>query len=311
MNKNIKSGFTIVELLVVIVIIGVLATITLVSFNGVSQKATVASLQSDLINASSQLRMYQINNNAYPTAFNSSYCPTAPVSDDKYCIKVSSGNSFDYQNFTANNSSKPQAFTLTIKNGSTSYEISEDTVPHITPAALPVSATGGNTVADAGGNRVHTFTSGGNFTVTTGGNITVSVNAGGGGGGACYMIPGGGGGLSSIKIGTDTEYVANGGGGGGDGYGDTYSDNSPGSTTPKEITGTTGGAVNGGLGATGCGDGDGSNGGAGGKVSGVINIASGKVVTVVVGAGGSGGVYSGYPSGQAGGPGSVTFTYAL
>jgi len=52
MYKSTKRGFTIVELLVVIVVIGILAAITVVAYTGVTQKATVSTLTSDLDNAS-------------------------------------------------------------------------------------------------------------------------------------------------------------------------------------------------------------------------------------------------------------------
>jgi len=43
-----QSGFTIVELLIVIVVIGILAAITIVSFNGVQNRAADTVVQSDL-----------------------------------------------------------------------------------------------------------------------------------------------------------------------------------------------------------------------------------------------------------------------
>ena len=46
--KKTTSGFTIVELLVVIVVIGILAAITIVAFNGIQDRARTAKINSDL-----------------------------------------------------------------------------------------------------------------------------------------------------------------------------------------------------------------------------------------------------------------------
>ena len=43
-----QRGFTIVELLIVIVVIGILAAITIVAFNGVQKRASAAAVQSEL-----------------------------------------------------------------------------------------------------------------------------------------------------------------------------------------------------------------------------------------------------------------------
>lgn len=133
-----KSGFTIVELLVVIVVIGVLAAITVVSYTGISQKAIIASLQSDLSNASKRLKMYQVEHGQYPTSLDSNYCPNP--SDAKYCLKVSSGNSFDIYSYNSsvNNSTNPQTFTLKATNGSKYYSISNDSGPTVAASSYTI-----------------------------------------------------------------------------------------------------------------------------------------------------------------------------
>lgn len=62
-----KQGFTIVELLIVIVVIGILAAITVVAFNGVQSRATMTAVTSDLTNASKKFQLYNAENGSYPT----------------------------------------------------------------------------------------------------------------------------------------------------------------------------------------------------------------------------------------------------
>ncbi len=63
-----RSGFTIVELLIVIVVIGILAAITIVAYNGVKQRSSIASLQSNLANLGKMAGMYNADNGAYPAS---------------------------------------------------------------------------------------------------------------------------------------------------------------------------------------------------------------------------------------------------
>src|SRR5680860_1181216 len=122
-----NRGFTIVELLVVIVVIGILAAITIVSYTGVSQKATVVSLISDLDNASKQLKLYQVEYSSFPSVMNGSNCPTAPINDTKYCLKTSSGNTFSYS--TLGVATSPDGFGLKATNGTTNYTITNNSAP--------------------------------------------------------------------------------------------------------------------------------------------------------------------------------------
>lgn len=124
-----NRGFTIVELLVVIVVIGILAAITIVSYAGISQKATAASLQSDLTNSSNKLKMYQVEYGSYPTMTldgNGNLCPSAPsVVDTKYCIKPTPGNTFTYSILGA-------GFGLIAAKGTTAYTITNNSSPVVT-----------------------------------------------------------------------------------------------------------------------------------------------------------------------------------
>lgn len=60
------SGFTIVELLIVIVIIGILAAITVVAYNGIQSKARNTQMLSAFDTYEKALRQYKIVNGHYP-----------------------------------------------------------------------------------------------------------------------------------------------------------------------------------------------------------------------------------------------------
>lgn len=55
------KGFTIVELLIVIVVIGILAAITIVAFNGVQQQARDSQRKSDVKQIAKALQLWSIN----------------------------------------------------------------------------------------------------------------------------------------------------------------------------------------------------------------------------------------------------------
>lgn len=65
MHKK-PTGFTIVELLIVIVVIGILAAITIVAYNGVQNKANDAAIKSDLAAASKKLAIFYVDKDRYP-----------------------------------------------------------------------------------------------------------------------------------------------------------------------------------------------------------------------------------------------------
>jgi prepilin-type N-terminal cleavage/methylation domain-containing protein len=61
-------GFTIVELLIVIVVIAILAFISIVAYNGIQNRANDAAVQSDLTGIAKKYELYKIDNDSYPYA---------------------------------------------------------------------------------------------------------------------------------------------------------------------------------------------------------------------------------------------------
>lgn len=66
--KKTTSGFTIVELLIVIVVIGILAAITIVAYNGIQARAQNASVQNDLTAMAKKIQLEATDTGVYQPA---------------------------------------------------------------------------------------------------------------------------------------------------------------------------------------------------------------------------------------------------
>ena len=109
-----KSGFTIVELLIVIVVIGILASITVVAYSGIRNKATVAALTSELSTVAKLLSIDQLTNNAYPA--------TLYEANGGNGISPGSGTTYDYIPSTA-------GYCITATQNSLSYRMTNYSGP--------------------------------------------------------------------------------------------------------------------------------------------------------------------------------------
>lgn len=66
LSSQKQRGFTIVELLIVIVVIGILAAITIVAYNGIQTRARNAQRLSDMSTITKALEIYKIQTGSYP-----------------------------------------------------------------------------------------------------------------------------------------------------------------------------------------------------------------------------------------------------
>lgn len=112
-----STGFTIVELLIVIVVIGILAAITIVAFNGIQNRANDTAIQNDLRNFHAVVAQHKAINGNYPTTLTASmgikftrnaherdaqtrsvrYCINAATDEYIVYAKSKSGNHFKYR----------------------------------------------------------------------------------------------------------------------------------------------------------------------------------------------------------------------
>ena len=68
--KRNQQGFTIVELLIVIVVIGILAALVITTFTGIQQKARNTERTTDIKALHGQIEAYYAQNGKYPTLAN-------------------------------------------------------------------------------------------------------------------------------------------------------------------------------------------------------------------------------------------------
>ena len=127
---QLSRGFTIVELLIVVVVIAILAAITIVAYNGIQNKAEESALLSEAQQAGKKILMSAVSNG-----------DTLPATATAAGLTDTSNVTYQY---TPNTTVTPNSFCVTTTSGTTSYHIS--------------GTTGGVSAATAGPCTGHTGT---------------------------------------------------------------------------------------------------------------------------------------------------------
>jgi len=185
----IQRGFTIVELLIVIVVIGILVAIVIVAYNGIQQRARDATVRADTEGSAKKM--------ANDNTLMGYYAATAGAVDNNKGLPTSPGTSYVYH-------STGSTYCITGTNGTSTYTIS-DTAPTPTVGGCPGDGVGGvaaitnlisnpslNTGAtgySSAGHHTTAWVSGTNATGGSGYFNTIPQSTNGDGRAAFYSIP--------------------------------------------------------------------------------------------------------------------------
>jgi len=106
--KTLITGFTIIELVVVISVIGILASVAVLGYGNWRTSVSTAQIKSDLNGVVSVMESARTFNNAYPATIPSSFVPSngttvsgGSIDGKSYCIQATAGGlTYKYTNTT-------------------------------------------------------------------------------------------------------------------------------------------------------------------------------------------------------------------
>ncbi|MFA9480193.1 type II secretion system protein [Phycisphaerales bacterium AB-hyl4] len=136
-RKMAAKGFTLVEILIVVVILGILAAIVIPQFTRASESAQAASVASQLQTIRSQVELYQVQHNEYPNFADNEWA-------DMTSTSLSSGYGPYFQNPPRNPLAPSDDKTAIITSGEDGAWLWDTTTNRVKAIVK-----GGNNVTDA------------------------------------------------------------------------------------------------------------------------------------------------------------------
>lgn len=155
-TKQTSRGFTVVELLIVIVVIAILAAITAIAFNQMRQRAADSALAADLTSAVKSVELTKAQLGALPVTLDDLTYNKESIQSGKTSLQYSTSGTGSAQSFciTASSDNRTKHYAssaATVANGvcaghysSSTAEVMNTTVgtfdtPEGTPASMPIS----------------------------------------------------------------------------------------------------------------------------------------------------------------------------
>lgn len=111
-SLSMRHGFTIVELLIVIIVIAILASITIVAYNGVQNRTNDTAVQSDLENIAKKIQVFYVTNERFPQGYTDMVAADIRVTKATYSRGMYNGTSWYNLVYCWANSTNPTQFAI-------------------------------------------------------------------------------------------------------------------------------------------------------------------------------------------------------
>ena len=124
-KKNGQKGFTLIELMIVIAIIGILAAIAIPQFSAYRERSYIASMQADVNTIRFAEEAYYVDNNTYVAIDTTAAADAGSSALGSYGLKsLSTGNSFKVE--AGGSGSIATSFKVTVTSSKTSKTVVYD-----------------------------------------------------------------------------------------------------------------------------------------------------------------------------------------
>lgn len=148
--KKRNQGFTIVELLIVIVVIGILALLVITTYSGIQQKARNSKRSSDVATIQTQLEAFFQNSGYYPSLADmnsSSWLNTNMKSLDTQALVDPSNPTQSKTLVSGNGTAKSYAYNVTDSSGASCETTDTNCAKYTLTATYEGTVNGASTVA--------------------------------------------------------------------------------------------------------------------------------------------------------------------